>query len=83
MNVQLRMEHPTALITAGKVNRIWYAQACLRRKSERKDKMNESKTIISLELLILNDLLRSNTIDKDMYDKAAQKILAANKTAKD
>lgn len=30
MNAQLIKEHPTALIIAGKVNRIWYEEACLR-----------------------------------------------------
>lgn len=29
MNEQLKIEHPTALIIAGKVNRIWYENACL------------------------------------------------------
>ena len=29
MNAQLKEEHPTALIIAGKVNRIWYEEACL------------------------------------------------------
>ena len=29
MNAQLKKEHPTALIIAGKVNRIWYEKACL------------------------------------------------------
>ena len=29
MNAQLKKEHPTALIIAGKVNRIWYEEACL------------------------------------------------------
>lgn len=37
--------------------------------------MNEQKTNISLELLLLNDLLRTNVIDKSIYDKAAQSIL--------
>jgi len=31
MNAQLKKEHPTALIIAGKVNRIWYEKACLRK----------------------------------------------------
>ena len=38
--------------------------------------MTEQKTNISLELLLLNDLLRTNAIDKDIYDKAAQKIVS-------
>lgn len=29
---------------------------------------------ISLQLLLLNDLLRTSVIDKDLYDRAAQKI---------
>ncbi len=29
---------------------------------------------ISLHILILNDLLRTNVIDKDIYDRAIQKI---------
>ncbi len=29
---------------------------------------------ISLQILMLNDLLRTNVIDKDIYDKAVQKI---------
>lgn len=40
--------------------------------------MNEKKNI-SLELLLLNDLLQSKVIDKAIYDKAAQKILTADK----
>lgn len=31
---------------------------------------------ISLQILMLNDLLRTNVIDKDIYDKAVQKIEA-------
>ena len=41
--------------------------------------MNEKKTSISLELLLLNDLLRTKAIDKEIYDKAAQKIVSAKK----
>ena len=33
-----------------------------------------TKTNVSLELLLLNDLLRAKVIDKDLYDRAAQKI---------
>ena len=29
LNCELKKEHPTALIIAGKVNRIWYEKACL------------------------------------------------------
>lgn len=35
--------------------------------------MNE-KVNISLELLLLNDLLRTKVIDKEIYDKALIKI---------
>ena len=41
--------------------------------------MNEKKTNISLELLLLKDLLRTKAIDKDIYDKAARKIVSAEK----
>ncbi len=41
--------------------------------------MKEKKTHISLELLLLNDLLRTKAIDKEIYDKAAQKIVSAKK----
>ena len=41
--------------------------------------MNEKKTKISLELLLLNDLLRTKARDKEIYDKAAQKIVSAIK----
>ena len=41
--------------------------------------MNEKKTKIYLELLLLNDLLRTKVIDKEIYDKAAQKIVSAKK----
>ena len=34
----------------------------------------KEKTNISLELLLLNDLLRTNVIDKEIYDRAVQKI---------
>lgn len=36
MNAQLKEKHPTALIIAGKVNRIWYEEACLQ-TTERKE----------------------------------------------
>lgn len=34
----------------------------------------KEKTNISLELLLLNDLLRTKVIDKEIYDKAVAKI---------
>lgn len=43
--------------------------------------MNKEKTTISLELLLLNDLLRTKAIDKDIYDKAAQKIISIKRSA--
>ncbi len=41
--------------------------------------MNQNRTTISLELLLLNDLLRIKAIDKDIYEKAAQAISEQNK----
>ena len=43
--------------------------------------MNKERTNISLELLLLNDLLRTKAIDKEIYDKAAQKIISAKRIA--
>jgi hypothetical protein len=43
--------------------------------------MNKERTNISLELLLLNDLLRTKAIDKEIYDKAAQKIKSAKRIA--
>jgi len=36
MNAQLKKEHPTALIIAGKLNRIWYEKACLLQANKRR-----------------------------------------------
>lgn len=36
--------------------------------------MKDQKTNVSLQLLMLNDLLRTNVIDKDIYDRAVAKI---------
>jgi len=30
LNMQLKKEHPRAIVVAGKVNRIWYEEACLK-----------------------------------------------------
>jgi hypothetical protein len=35
-----------------------------------------NNTTVSLELLLLNDLLLSKTIDRDIYDKAVQRLSA-------
>lgn len=35
-----------------------------------------NKINISLSILLLNDLLNTNVIDKDVYDKAVKKILS-------
>jgi hypothetical protein len=40
------------------------------------------QTHISLEMLLLNDLLRTKVIDKDIYDRAAQKIETITKDNK-
>ena len=34
MNEQIKKEHPTALIIAGKVNKIWYDEACLKQHKD-------------------------------------------------
>lgn len=39
----------------------------------------KENTNISLQLLLLNDLLHTNAIDKELYDQAAQKIVSAEK----
>ena len=41
--------------------------------------MNKNQTNISLELLLLNDLLRTKVIDKSVYDMAVQKITTTQK----
>ena len=43
---------------------------------ERSVQLMKEKTNISLELLLLNDLLRTKVIDKEIYDKAVAKINA-------
>lgn len=40
----------------------------------------KENTQISLQLLLLNDLLHTNAIDKELYDQAAQKIVSHNNT---
>ena len=42
--------------------------------------MNQNDINISLELLLLNDLLRADAIDKDIYDKAMRTINEQRKT---
>lgn len=41
----------------------------------------KEKANISLELLLLNDLLRTKVIDKEIYDKAVDKINASKDQA--
>ena len=36
--------------------------------------MDTGKITISLKLLLLNDLLRTNAIDQDIYNRAVKKI---------
>ncbi len=40
---------------------------------------NREYTTISLELLLLNDLLRTEAIDRDIFDQASKKILSIEK----
>lgn len=49
--------------------------------ARKEKKMNQNKAAISLELLLLNDLLRVNAIDKDIYDKAVQMITSIKEQA--
>ena len=44
--------------------------------------MNKDKTDLSLEMLLLNDLLRTNSIDETIYNMAAKKIMAIKKVMK-
>jgi hypothetical protein len=41
--------------------------------------MEEKHTTISLEILVLNDLLRIDAIDKTIYDKVVQRISSKEK----
>ena len=41
--------------------------------------MNTEKTKISLEMLLLNDLLKEKVIDETIYNLAAKKIMAMEK----
>lgn len=41
----------------------------------------KEKTNIALELMLLNDLLRTNVIDKEIYDRAVAKINSSMKAA--
>lgn len=34
MNEQIKKEHPSAITMQGKVNKIWYEEACLKRRTE-------------------------------------------------
>lgn len=36
--------------------------------------MQKKQTYVPLELLLLNDLLHAGTIEKDIYDKAVEKV---------
>ena len=38
--------------------------------------MNQNKATISLEVLLLNDLLRVKAIEKDIYDKAVRMLVS-------
>lgn len=35
LNTELKKEYPRAIVVAGKVNRIWYEEACLKTESMR------------------------------------------------
>lgn len=46
----------------------------------RKLLVNKERITVSLEILILNGLLRTKVIDKDIYNKAVQKIESVKAT---
>lgn len=48
---------------------------------ERSVQLMKEKTNISLEILLLNDLLRTKVIDKEIYDNAVAKINASQAQA--
>lgn len=37
LNEELIKKHPAAIVVAGKVNRYWYDEACLRQSEDRKE----------------------------------------------
>ena len=43
--------------------------------------MNEQTIIMSLDILVLNDLLETGVIDKNLYDKAIKVITDDNNKA--
>lgn len=45
--------------------------------------MNKEVTAITLEILMLSDLLRMGVIDDELYNKAAQKIKSMKSVAGD
>lgn len=49
-------------------------------RAQKGDWMNKKKTELSLELLLLNDLRRTDAIDETLYNMAANKIMAIKKT---
>ncbi len=44
------------------------------------EEMNKHTTTINLELLILNDLLSTSVIDRDLYERAIKRIINMNNT---
>ena len=34
LNTEMKAEHPRAIVVSGKVNRIWYDEACLRNETK-------------------------------------------------
>ena len=44
-------------------------------------KSMRTTTNISMEILLLNDLLNTNVIDRNLYDKAIEKIVALAKAS--
>lgn len=37
LNVELKKKYPSAIVVAGKVNRYWYDEACLKQLADRKE----------------------------------------------